>query len=83
MVEQPGLCGNLVQNPEDRFSHDAAHYSFSSSTDQKVSLLLEDITMSIDVNEIYSKLKMNLGAANIDHVVRARYVVYMYVYRCQ
>ena len=30
--------------------------------------------MSIDVNEIYSKLKMNLGAANIDHVVRARYV---------
>ena len=41
--------------------------------DQKLCLVLEDITLSVDVQDVYSKFKMNLGAANIDHFVRERY----------
>ena len=40
--------------------------------DQKLSLVLEDITLSVDVQDVYSKFKMNLGAANIDHFIRER-----------
>ena len=43
--------------------------------DQKLSLVLEDITLSVDVQDVYSKFKMNLGAANIDYFIRERYVL--------
>ncbi|KAL4227239.1 Vacuolar protein sorting-associated protein 13B [Mactra antiquata] len=38
--------------------------------DTKISAILEDITLSVDIQEVYSKLKINIGAASILHYDR-------------
>jgi len=40
--------------------------------DTKITALLEDITLSVDVQDVYSKLKLNMGAATVSHFTRNR-----------
>lgn len=39
----------------------------------KIRALLEDMTMSVDVQDVYSKLKLNVGAVGISHFQRQGY----------
>ena len=44
---QPGLCGTLPENPEDRFSHNEARYTFIIS-DQTVDVQA-DLPLSVNI----------------------------------